>query len=246
VPPGEAPGRSRHHWRPDGHDDTLPGPMTLARPLAVLLDMDGTLLDTVPFILETVRHAFADRQRRPSDAEWIAGIGTPLSVQLAAFTTGPDDLEGVLARYRAYQREHHDRLTRPYAGAVEAIGALKRRGHPVAVVTGKFTETATRSLAHVGLAPFVDAVVGCDSCPRHKPDPEPVLLALERLGAVPSQAIFVGDSLIDVQAGNAAGVISVAATWGACTREALLAASPAHVLDDVAALPALVARLAGA
>ncbi len=217
--------------------------MTPARPIAVLLDLDGTLVDTVPLILDSVRHAFQGRERCPTDAEWIAGIGTPLRVQLVPFTDGPEDLEAVLARYRVYQRENHDRMTRAYAGAVEAVRALKERGHPIAVVTGKLSEPATRTLGYVGLAPFVDALVGSDSCPRHKPDPEPVLLALERLGRSPREALFLGDSPVDVQAGNAAGVTSVGALWGACTREALLAASPSHLLEDVAALPVLVARL---
>ena len=217
--------------------------MTPARPIAVLLDLDGTLVDTVPLILDSVRYAFEGRERCPTDAEWIAGIGTPLRVQLVAFTDGPEDLEAVLARYRSYQREHHDRMTRAYAGAVEAVRTVKERGHPIAVVTGKLREPASRTLRYVGLSPYVDALVGSDSCPRHKPDPEPVLLALERLGRGPREALFLGDSPVDVHAGNAAGVTSVGALWGACTREALLAASPAHLLDDVGALPALVARL---
>ena len=111
------------------------------------------------------------------------------------------------------------------------------------MVTGKLSEPAARTIAYVGLASFVDALIGSDSCPRHKPDPEPVLLALERLGRSPGEALFLGDSPVDVQAGNAAGVTSVGALWGACTREALSAASPRHLLEDVAALPVLVARL---
>jgi pyrophosphatase PpaX len=126
---------------------------------------------------------------------------------------------------------------------VEAVRTVKERGHPVAVVTGKLGEPAARTLGFVGLAPYVDALVGSDSCPRHKPDPQPVLLALERLGRGPGEALFLGDSPVDVQAGNAAGVTSVAALWGACTREALLAASPRHLLESVAGLPRLVASL---
>jgi pyrophosphatase PpaX len=215
----------------------------IARPWAVLLDLDGTLVDTVPFILASVRHAFAERARGPTDAEWIAGIGTPLRVQLEEWASGADDLEALVARYRAHQREHHDRMTRAYPGAVEAVRALKERGHPIAVVTGKLAEPAGRSLRHVGLAPYVDALVGSDDCARHKPDPAPVLLALERVGRSPREALFVGDSAIDVAAGNAAGVVTVAATWGACTRAVLTAAGARHALDDVAELPALVRSL---
>ena len=227
---------------------TAPGPLYSsvvipARPWAVLLDLDGTLVDTVPFILASVRHAFTGRARCPSDAEWIAGIGTPLRVQLQAFAEGAEDLEALVARYRMHQREHHDRQTRAYPGAIDAVRRLHARGHPIGVVTGKLGEPAERSLRHVGLAPYVAALVAADHCLRHKPDPAPVLLALERLGRAPGEALFVGDSAIDVAAGNAAGVVSVAATWGACTREALAAAGAAHLLDDVAALPALVAAL---
>lgn len=200
-------------------------------------------MDTVPLILDSVRHAFQGRDRCPTDAEWIAGIGTPLRVQLVPFTDSPEDLEAVLDRYRAYQRQHHDRMTRAYDGALEAVRAVKQRGHPVAVVTGKLCEPAARTLDFVGLAPYVDTLIGSDSCPRHKPDPQPVLLALERLGRTPEEAFFLGDSPVDVQAGNAAGVTSVAALWGACTREALLAASPVHLLERVAALPSLVEHL---
>ena len=217
---------------------------SLDRSLAVLLDLDGTLIDTIPFILASVRHAFGERERAPSEAEWIAGIGTPLRVQLAPYAEGPDDLEAIVARYRAYQREHHDAMTRAYAGAVEAVAQVKRAGHRVAIVTGKLVEPASRSLRHVGLAPYVDAVVGADSCPGHKPDPEPVLLALERVGRGPAEALFLGDSPHDVGAANAAGVASAAALWGACSREALLAAAPRHVLGDIGELPSLVERLA--
>jgi len=218
--------------------------VSLPRPWAILLDLDGTLVDTVPFILASVRHAFEGRARRPTDAEWIAGIGTPLRVQLRAWCDGPADLEAVVARYREHQRANHDRMTRAYPGAVDAVRRLRERGHPIAIVTGKLCEPAARSLRHVGLAEYVDAVIGADACSAHKPDPGPVLLALERVGRAPAEALFVGDSAIDVLAGNAAGVVTVGATWGACTREALAAARPARLADEVAALPAIVADLA--
>jgi pyrophosphatase PpaX len=213
--------------------------------MAVLLDLDGTLLDTVQFILDSVTYAFEGRAVRPSEADWLAAIGSPLTVILARYTESKEELEAVSARYRAYQREHHDHRTRPYAGAVEVVRLLKERGHPVAIVTGKSSESAGRALALVGLAPYVDAVVGADSCPGHKPDAEPVLLALERVGRAPDEAIFMGDSVLDIMAGNAAGVATVAALWGATARDALVAAAPRHLLDDVTGLPDLVLGLRG-
>ncbi len=211
--------------------------------MAVLFDLDGTLVDTVPLILESVRHAFAGERRGPTDAEWIAGIGTPLRAQLQPWTDGPEHLERIVARYRAFQQEHHDRRTAAFPEAVEAVRALHARGHRIGVVTGKLSAPAARSLAHVGLAPYVSALVGADSCPHHKPDPGPVLAALERLGALPAEAAFVGDSAVDIRAGNAAGVVTIAALWGAATREELAAARPAHLCEHVRQVPPLVERL---
>ncbi len=210
------------------------------RRMAVLLDLDDTLIDSVPLILASVHHAFTGERRRPTDAEWIAGIGTPLRVQLEAWADGPEHLEAIVERYRAYQREHHDRMTRAYPGAVETVRALHDGGHPIAIVTGKLTDPAQRSLAFVGLAPFVRTVVGADSCRHHKPHPEPVLTALARVGAGPADAVFVGDSPIDIGAGNAAGVRTVAALWGACSREALAAARPTRLCGAITDLPALI------
>jgi pyrophosphatase PpaX len=87
----------------------------------------------------------------------------------------------------------------------------------------------------------MDTIVGCDGSTRHKPDPEPVQIALTRLGCPPGEAVFVGDSVHDIIAGNAAGVRTVAATWGAFKRSDLESASPSLYLDDVSALLGIVA-----
>jgi len=214
------------------------------RSLAVLFDLDGTLIDTIEFILASVRHTFADRPRGPSDADWIAGIGTPLRAQLAVYAADADDLEQLVERYRQHQRAHHDAMTRCYEGIREVVAAIREDGHRVGVVTSKLAAPAARALRHVGLDGLVEVVVGADDCARHKPDPEPVLAALSRLGVDTRAALFVGDSPHDVAAGNAAGVVTAAVLWGACSRDALLAARPAHVLESVSELRPLVQALA--
>jgi pyrophosphatase PpaX len=215
----------------------------MRRPPAILFDLDGTLVDTVELILASMRHAFDGYAAGcPTDAEWIAGIGTPLRAQLTSFARSPGDVEHLVERYRAHQSEHHDRMTRCYEGARETVALLRGRGHPLAVVTSKHLAPAERTLRHVGLARYVEVVVGADSCERHKPDPAPVLLALARLGYPPAEALFVGDSPHDVAAGNSAGVVTVAALWGACSRDALERASPGHLLREIGELPALVER----
>ena len=216
----------------------------MPRPLAVLIDLDGTLVDTLELLLSSVRHAFREWPGpAPTEAEWRAGIGTPLARQLAPFARSDAELEALIAGYRGYQGEHHDRLTRLYPGAQEAIDELRRRGHPLAIVTSKGYEVAHRTLRHVGLAADIPVVIGCDSCTAHKPDPEPVRVALAQLDYAPADAVFVGDSPHDVVAGAAAGVTTVGALWGFFDRRELAAAGADHLLDTITALPALVAEL---
>lgn len=223
-----------------------PRPLRSAPRLAVLFDLDGTLVDSVPLILAAVRHAFAGYGTCPTDAEWIAGIGTPLRAQLAALVRSPEDLEPIFERYRAYWLEHHDRETRCFPGAREVVERLAAAGHPLGVVTAKIEQGALRTLRHTGLLPLVQAVVAADSCAHAKPHPEPVHLALSRLGAVPERALLVGDSPHDVAAGRAAGTRTAAALWGACTREVLAAAGADHLLSSIGEVPALVEALEAA
>jgi len=214
------------------------------RPVAVLFDLDGTLIDSIELILNSARHAFARSGRAtPADEEWLAGVGMPLVAMFRQYATTDAEVDALVAGYREYQMEHHDRLVRCYDLVVETVDRLRARGHPLAVVTSKTGWLAKRGLEHVGLATHFDVIVGCDACQRHKPDPEPVHVALEQLGYEPDEAVFVGDSVHDMAAGNAAGVSTIAALWGPFTRETLAAARPSHYLERIADLPALIERI---
>ena len=217
--------------------------MTTKRPLAVLFDLDGTLIDTIDLLLECARHTFEGRIPAPTDDEWIAGIGTPLRKQFAAYTTSDEEIEALTQRYRTYQREHHDRLTSAFPGVLETLDELERRGHPMGIVTSKSNEMMDRGLEWVGIMRHMRTRVGMDNAKRHKPDPHPVEVALEELGYSPDEAMFLGDSPHDIASGNAAGVISVAAMWGPFTREQLEPYHPAYYLDQITDLPKLIDQL---
>ncbi|HEY5414995.1 MAG TPA: HAD-IA family hydrolase [Gemmatimonadaceae bacterium] len=212
---------------------------------AILFDLDGTLIDTIELILSSARHAFEEWPVRPTDEEWVRGIGTPLVQQLRAYAANDDQLALLLARYRRYQNEHHDRLTRCYDDVPDVIAALADRGHQMAVVTSKASPIAHQSLAFVGLDHFFPVVVGYDDTARHKPDPEPVRVALSRLGVSPDDAVFVGDSPHDIFAGNGADVMTIAALWGPFDRETLADARPDHFIECMAELPGVLNRAFG-
>ena len=210
----------------------------------VLFDLDGTLIDSIELIMNSGKHAFRDRTENvPSDAEWLAGVGTPLATMFRRWARDEVEVETLIASYREYQLANHDRLVRCYETVVETVDGLRRTGHPAAIVTSKTQWLARRGLEHVGLSAHFDVIVGCDSCERHKPDPQPVLVALDQLGYTPDESVFVGDSIHDMEAGNAAGVTTVAALWGPFSRETLAAANPGHFLRRMAELPALLGRL---
>lgn len=214
------------------------------RPLAVLFDLDGTLIDSIELILNSAQHAFRDRPGHvPSDAEWLTGVGIPLATMFRRYAGDESDVQALIAKYREYQLAHHDRLVKCYDHVLETVDFIRAAGHPVAVVTSKTGWLARRGLDHVGLGAHFDLIIGCDSCERHKPDPQPVYLALERLGYESGDAVFVGDSVHDMEAGNAAGVTTIAALWGPFTREDLAASRPAHYLQRMADLPRLLSDL---
>ena len=209
---------------------------------AVLFDLDGTLIDSIELILNSARYAFEKLGRvTPPDEEWLAGVGIPLFTMFGRYARDDADKAALIAAYREYQLEHHDRLVRCYDEVVDTVTALRARGHEIGIVTSKSEYLALRALALVGLARHMDTIVGCDATRRHKPDPEPVRLALHRLGRGPDEAVFVGDSVHDVLAGNAAGVRTFAALWGAFKRQDLEPGSPSVWLERISELPSLLA-----
>ena len=217
--------------------------MKESRPFAVLFDLDGTLIDTIGLLVQCVRHTFEGRALAPTDDEWIQTIGTPLRKQLVPYTSSEEEIEELVAKYRIFQRAQHDRLTTAFPGVIDTLEELARRGHPMGVVTSKSNEMMDRGLTWVGADRFMSTKIGMDSSTAHKPDPMPVRVALEELDYSPDEAVFVGDSPFDIQSGNAAGVVSVAALWGPFTRDQLEPSKPAEYLARIEDLLPLLDRL---
>lgn len=206
---------------------------TLTGIRAVLYDFDGTLADSTELIMRCYRHTMRTHLGSvPPDDAWLSGFGTTLESQMRRFGRTPDEVEAMLDTYRDHQNSIHDDLLRPFPGAAETVAELERRGYGLAIVTSKRRRMAMRGMELCGLVRHFDVIVTPDDVTEAKPHPEPVLLALERLGVEPHEALFVGDSPHDVAAGRAAGTRTAAALWGPFPCQALEQAGPDAFLRE--------------
>ena len=205
-----------------------------------LFDLDGTLIDSIELIMESFRHTMRTHLGRvPADERWRAGFGRPLQAQLARFAERETDVEAMAATYRVHNREHHDRLVRPYAGIREALDTLRHQDATLAIVTSKTRDLAWRGLRHCGLDEFFEVLIGVDDVTEFKPHPAPVLAALDRVDADPVSTVFIGDSPHDVESGYAAGVRTAAVRWGPFAAESFAAKAPHYWLEQPADIPDL-------
>lgn len=208
-------------------------------PVAVF-DLDGTLADTVPLIVASYQYAFRTIVGREEDPAVIRSwIGRPL---IQAFRDhSPEHADDLYATYLRWNAENTERLIGGFDGARELLADLRRAGVRVAVATSKRRESAEQAMNLLGLAEHVEVLVAMEDTEAHKPDPTPLLLALERLGASdPSRAVYVGDAVVDVLAGKAAGMDTVAVTWGAGERDALVPVRPTALAHTAAELSGIL------
>ena len=213
-----------------GHPVAVPGSAPWA---AVLFDLDGTLADTVELIVRCYRHTMTVHLgEAPPDERWLAGIGMPLRDQLRAFARDGDEVARMAETYAAFQRTIHDGMVAPYPGALEVVSTLRAQGVPIGIVTSKRRGMAESTLERCGFEGMYDVLVGADDVVRGKPDPEPVVLALDRLqlAGQAARTLFVGDSPYDIRAGRAAGTRTAGVLWGPFRREVLQAEEPDYLL----------------
>ncbi len=213
----------------------LAGVATIAgvRYPVVLFDLDGTLIDSGPIILASMRHAAQAVLGLEVDEDSIrSSIGGPgLDAQMRALD--PDRVDDLVVAYRAHNEPLHDELE-AFAGVLELLPRLRAQGWRLGIVTAKRRATAGLALARFPiLRELSEVVVGAEDTERHKPDPAPILEALRRLGALPAEAAYVGDSPFDIRSAKAAGVFAVAVGWGGIhPDERLLREEPDALVHD--------------
>ena len=199
---------------------------------AVLLDMDGTLLDTLADLHHAVNHALEScgyPARTLEEVCRFVGNGARQLIRLATPEGG--DQEAVMAAFIPYYAENCNRLTKPYIGIVEALAVLKEK-YALAIVSNK-PDVAAKELAQIYF-PGIYALGESPACPR-KPAPDMVFQAMKDLGA--ERCVYVGDSDVDIRTAENAGVPCLSVTWGFREQEELLAAGAKAFCHAPADLP---------
>ncbi len=213
----------------------------MPRPQIILFDLDGTLIDSVRLILDSYHHTLRSHGLPArTDEDWLRGLGTPLHVQFSDWRDDPDTLQALIATYREYNLEHHDRMVTVYPGVVDAVQEIRDAGVRTGLVTSKNRKGALRGLGLAGLEEMMDVLVCADEVTNPKPHPEPVEKAVRILGGSVRETIYVGDSIHDMQSGRAAGTLTAAALWGPFGRSHLDGAAPDFWLDAPSDLPSLL------
>jgi pyrophosphatase PpaX len=179
----------------------------------VLFDLDGTLIDSGPIILASMRHATRTiLDREFADEELLAHVGGwGLHEQMRVFDE--DRVDELVTCYRAHNEPLHAGLDW-CTGMKPVLDRLAEDGHTLGLVTTKSRKTVGLAFAALPLEDYFGVVVASDDTRRHKPHPEPLLHAAARLGVPPRTCVYVGDAPFDVRAAKAAGMGSVAVAWG--------------------------------
>jgi pyrophosphatase PpaX len=179
----------------------------------VLFDLDGTVVDSGAMILASMRHATRTVLGRDiPDEALMAAVGGPgLEHQMRSL--GPEHVDELVRAYREHNEPLHDEL-RVCGGIDDVLVALKEEGRKLGIVSAKRRRTVELAFANVAVGHLFDVVVGGDEHEKQKPEPDLLLIALERLGEEPSSAAYVGDSPFDIEAAHAAEMYAVAVTWG--------------------------------
>jgi len=195
----------------------------------VLFDLDGTLIDSGAMILASFRHAAKTVLAREIEEEKITAMigGSSLSEQMRVLD--PARVEELVAVYREHNEPLHDQLE-AFDGVEDLVAKLVADGRKLGIVTAKRRRTVELAFAALPLERYFGAVVTSEMTDRRKPHPDPVLKALELLESEPGEAAFVGDSPYDIESGRAAGVFTVAVSWGKIHPEERLLEAGADVL----------------
>jgi phosphoglycolate phosphatase len=202
----------------------------------ILFDLDGTLVHSAVDITNALNYAIEPHHLEKMTVEKtisMVGEGLTRLVEKMLGDEKADLRNDVLDRFVRYYSRHLTDFTRAYPGVRETLDALA--GYRKAVISNKREALSRRLLEELGLASYFDIIFGSDSAEDKKPSPKPILRILEIMGLQPDSAVIVGDSNYDIEAGKAAGIWTVAVSYG--YRDPALLQGADVLIDSIGELP---------
>jgi len=201
----------------------------------ILFDLDGTVIDSVALIRESHRHAVRTvLGQELTDERLVANVGRPLIDQMRTFSE--DRADELYRVYRVWNHANTAALLRAYDGMEALLAELTAAGRSLGIITSKTRDAVDLAWESLPLRDFFEVIITADDSDRHKPDPAPLHVALERLGRDAGTACYVGDSPFDLRAGKAAGMAAIGVTWGFFRRDLLTPEAPDAICDTAAEL----------
>lgn len=205
----------------------------------VIFDLDGTLLDTLEGLYRSANYAMALHRfptRTLDEVRRFVGHGVAWLIHCCVPEgTCQEEEAACLAAFRAHYFAHMEEGARPYEGILPLLEALRRHGRQVGVVSNKF-DGAVKALCRTYFGDLIPVALGETPQLPKKPAPDLVFACLKELGADPSQAVYVGDSEVDVATARNSGLPCLSVTWGFREREILEQAGAAALFDTPEAL----------
>ena len=198
----------------------------------VIFDFDGTIADTNQLIIDSWQAVYRAYTGQDGDEKYILStFGEPLYYSMAK--TFPEyDLEETVSIYRNFQKGIFKDTIKVFPGMVNLIKALKEKGYKTGIVTARLRYSTYEGLSIFGIQNCIDEIVTVEDTEKHKPDPEPALICLERLESKAEESIMVGDSLFDIGCAKNAGMKSVMVKWSAAAQMGMESAAVQAALGD--------------
>lgn len=188
--------------------------MTIA---TALFDLDGTLVDSLDDLTDAVNHmlaGFGRQQLEPAQVRRLVGKGARNLVQRALAISSPEEINQGLAAFTEFNALHIADKSRLYPGARELLQHLAGGGIRMAVISNKQESLSRLILNALEVDAYFDIITGGDTFPEMKPSPLPLVRILDEFSCDPADAVMVGDSINDIQAGNRAGITTIGCRWG--------------------------------
>ncbi len=197
---------------------------------AVLFDLDGTLINSIPLIRLSFEYTFKKLGIPWGKGEVLGTIGLPL--RDVAKHYAQEEAEHFLEVYANFQREVQEKMLQAFPDTIESLTILRKQGYLTGLVTSKRRKATRDSLQITGLNDYIDVVVTVEDANHPKPHPDGVLSALKELSVHPSKAVYIGDSIYDIMTGKNAGTATIGVTWGIAAKKDLEKQQPDFLVES--------------